>query len=72
MERKDSDLFKTRDRLNKLEADYAQLRESYKKLKSESEEKIFALETQKKTDNNSKGGLEQQISKLRDLLTQER
>jgi len=44
MERKDSDLFKTRERLNKLEGDYATLREAYKKLKSESEEKIFNLE----------------------------
>ena len=69
MQRKDSDIFKTRERLNKLEGEYSNLREAYKKLKSDSEEKIFILENQRKSENSSKGGLEQQISKLRDLLT---
>ena len=46
--RKDSDLLKTRERLNKLEGDYAQIRDAYKSLKAESEERLFILESESK------------------------
>ncbi len=69
MARKDSDLFKTRERLNKLEGDYAQMRDAYKTLKAESEERLFTLDRQRKTDTQSRGDIEGQVAKLRDLLT---
>jgi hypothetical protein len=45
------------------------MRDAYKSLKAESEERLFTFERQKKTDTQSRGDIEGQVANLRDLLT---
>ena len=70
--RKESELFKTMERLNKIEGDYAKMKDANKSLKAENEEHLFTFNRQKQAESHSRGDSEAQLAKLRDLLTHER
>lgn len=68
MERKDSDIFKTRERLSNMERDMMALKEGNRALKQESEVSLITIDDLKKKEVSLKGQMEAKISKGKEIL----